>query len=467
MFWNSDALYLPSVLIDVIRDGGSLRTWSFAPTPYFFPDLPVIFLFGSITENVFRALLLYAILQTSLLTFLLGKFIRVLEPKMHYTHSYSLSLLTVSSLLLIADKFPMLYYLYFPSVHISAFLATLWIWPYLKREKVPKYSVFPLLSILTLSDRILILELYLPAVLAWARRYGRWGISFPLISIRFFATGLIGLGLQSLVKVFLTVNSPNKIPTLESLSNWGNDLITGILSLKLSAIFLLFAILGGILCLRKGKESGHSYGFLGYFQLSLCFLPPLFGLYSSENALKYSIPAFVFVPIFFGILPSVKNPTYLGHSRNFALLGLILSLGILSAFVEPPTNIRSWTQTIQPEETICVDEWKEKDSFVFVLSESRKAKRILTYSEKRVLAYPIDFSTLEGSYSVSNKEWFLFPPEGPVAVLPDGLGESRVKSFYGEPSRILECSSGNGKIWVYEETDKIRDYLQRPIQKTK
>lgn len=467
IFWNIEALYLPSVLIDVLRDGGSLRAWSFAPTPYFFPDLPIVFIFGYITENVFRTLTLYAIFQTSLLAYLLGKFIRAMEPKMPRPQSYVFSLLTLSFLFLIAEKFPLLYFLYFPSVHISAFLTSLWIWPYLKREKVPKYSIFPLLSILTVSDRILILELYLPTLLAWARRYGRWGVSFPLISIRFFATGLIGLGLNSFIKIFLAINSPNKLSTLESISHWWADFFSAILSLKLSGIFLAFAILGGILCLRKGKEAGHSYGFLGYFQLSLCILPPLLGLYSGQNSLKYSLPAIVMVPVLFGILPSIKNQNYLSHSRNFAFLGLIFGLGIFAAFGEGAGQLRDPWESIRPPETVCVDEWKEKDSFVFVLSEPRKARRILTYSEKRVLAYPIDFSTLEGSYSVSNKEWFLFPPEGPIAILPEGLGESRIKSFYGEPSRVLNCESGNGKIWVYDETEKIRDYLQRPVQKTK
>lgn len=469
IFWNMEALYLPSVLIDVLRDGGSLRTWSFAPTPYFFPDLPIVFIFGYITENVFRTLTFYAIFQTSLLAYLLGKFVRAMEPKMPRPQSYVFSLLSLSSILLIAEKFPLLYFLYFPSVHISAFLTTLWIWPYLRREKVkiPKYSIFPLLSILTLSDRILILELYLPAALSWARRYGRWGTSFPLISIRFFATGLIGLGLHSLIKIFLAINSPKKLSTLESISHWWSDFFASILSLKLSGVFLLFAILGGVLCLRKGKESGHSYGFLGYFQLSLCLLPPLLGLYSGENSLKYSIPAIVMVPVLFGILPSVQNQNYLSHSRNFAFLGLLFGLGVFAIFGEGEAQFRDPSESIRPPETVCVDEWKEKDSFVFVLSEPRKARRILAYSEKRVLAYPIDFSTLEGSYSVSNKEWFLFPPEGPIAILPDGLGESRIKSFYGEPTRVLHCESGSGKIWVYEDNAKIRDFLQRPVQKTK
>lgn len=464
-----EALYLPSVLIDVLRDGGSLRTWSFAPTPYFFPDLPIVFIFGYITENVFRTLTFYAIFQTSLLAYLLGKFVRAMEPKMPRPQSYVFSLLSLSSILLIAEKFPLLYFLYFPSVHISAFLTTLWIWPYLRREKVkiPKYSIFPLLSILTISDRILILELYLPAALSWARRYGRWGTSFPLISIRFFATGLIGLGLHSLIKIFLAINSPKKLSTLESISHWWSDFFASILSLKLSGVFLLFAILGGVLCLRKGKESGHSYGFLGYFQLSLCLLPPLLGLYSGENSLKYSIPAIVMVPVLFGILPSVQNQNYLSHSRNFAFLGLLFGLGVFAIFGEGEAQFRDPSESIRPPETVCVDEWKEKDSFVFVLSEPRKARRILAYSEKRVLAYPIDFSTLEGSYSVSNKEWFLFPPEGPIAILPDGLGESRIKSFYGEPTRVLHCESGSGKIWVYEDNAKIRDFLQRPVQKTK
>ncbi|TGK03836.1 hypothetical protein EHO59_09900 [Leptospira semungkisensis] len=467
LFWNTEALYLPTILLDVLRDSSPLRGWSFAPTPYFFPDLPAIFVLGYATGDIFKTLVIYAILQVTILALVLGRFIRTLEPKMGRTQSYTLSFLSLSFLFILSEKFSLLYFLYLPSTHISAFITTLWIWPYLRKEKVPKNSVFPILSLITLSDRILVFELYFAAALCWARRYGRWGISFPLISLKFFFAGAVGIALNMVLRVLLTIQSPNKIPITDSILLWWKDLVGSLLQLGLPGIFLVCSFITALWCLKKSKEWGHSLGFIGYFQLILVLLPPLTGIYTGENGLKISLPAFVMVPVLFGVLLSLRNPGDRSNSRNFAILGLIIGLGIFTGYRRQSEGNWAPISFSRPDEVSCVDDWKEKDSFVLVLAEARKAKRIFIYSETKTLAYPIDFSTLEGAHTLSNKEWFLFPPEGPIAVLPDGLGEHRIKSFYGEPTRILDCPNGLGKILVYEETQKIIELLQRPFQKTK
>ncbi|WP_207766269.1 hypothetical protein [Leptospira wolffii] len=467
IFWSSEALYLPSILIDIVREGGSLRGWSFAPTPYFFPDLPLVFLFGSVTGNAFGAILTYAIFQSLVFGGLLGRFIHSIEPKMRRSGSYSLGLLSASFLFLLAEKFPTLYYLYLPSSHTSAFLITLWIWPYLRKERVRKYLVFPILILSVFSDRILLFTLFLPAGLAWARRYGRWGVSFPLISVRFFASGALGFGLYSLSRVVLTIQSPNKIATGESFTLWWSDWIDSILNLELQGIFLILALVTAFWSLAKSREWGHSLAFAGYFQIILIFLPPLAGLYSGPTGIKLSLPAFTLVPVLFGVLVSLPRPEFGTNARNIALLGAILGLAFFSIFHRNPDTLWGLQGFPKPNEASCIDDLKETDSFVFVISEPQKARRIFAYSDKRALAYPVDFSTLEGLHAISNREWFLFPPEGPIGVIPEGLGEHRIRSFYGEPSRILTCPKGKDSLWIYENTDKIREFLQRPFQKTK
>lgn len=467
IFWNTDALYLPSILIDVIRDGGSLRSWSFAPTPYFFPDLPLVFLFGSLTGNAFGAIFLYAVFQALFFAWALGRYLSAIEPKATKPQSYSLALLSLSFFFLVAERFPLLYNFFLPSLHISAFFAALWIWPFLTREKVRKYLVFPILILFTASDRILVFELFLPAALAWARRYGRWGISFPLISVRFFASGAIGIGLYSFSRIFLSISSPNKIPTGESVTLWWGDLLDSLLTGDLQGIFLVFAILTGLWCLAKSKEWGHGLAFSGYSQILLVFLPPLAGLYAGQNGFKISLPAILMTPALIGVLVAFRNPKFASNARNFALLGSILGLGIFSAWNRGSEAYLHFFEIPKPKEAICLDLLKETESFVFVVSEAQKARRIFAYSEKRVFAYPIDFSTLEGAQTISNREWYLFAPEGPIGVIPEGLGEYRIRSFYGEPSKIVSCPNAAGTVWIYEETSRIREFLQRPFQKTK
>lgn len=63
--FNSDALYIPTVLADVLRGGGRLADWYLTPAPYFFPDyllyLPAYLLGASIYDQV----LIFALLQVA------------------------------------------------------------------------------------------------------------------------------------------------------------------------------------------------------------------------------------------------------------------------------------------------------------------------------------------------------------------------------------------------------------------
>ena len=63
---NSDTLFLPTLLSDILVNGGSLSDWSLPPAPYFFPDLLVFLISYLLGMGPYLQLLVFAVLQSTL-----------------------------------------------------------------------------------------------------------------------------------------------------------------------------------------------------------------------------------------------------------------------------------------------------------------------------------------------------------------------------------------------------------------
>lgn len=64
---NSDTLFLPTLLSDLLVNGGSLSDWSLPPAPYFFPDLFVFLVSYLLGMGPYLQLLAFAVMQSSLI----------------------------------------------------------------------------------------------------------------------------------------------------------------------------------------------------------------------------------------------------------------------------------------------------------------------------------------------------------------------------------------------------------------
>ena len=63
---NSDTLFLPTLLSDLLANGGSLSDWSLPPAPYFFPDLFVFLISYLLGMGPYLQLLAFAVVQATL-----------------------------------------------------------------------------------------------------------------------------------------------------------------------------------------------------------------------------------------------------------------------------------------------------------------------------------------------------------------------------------------------------------------
>lgn len=472
--------------LDVFRDGGSFLSWSFTPSPYFFPDFPIISALLWIFGNAQKALVVFAFLQTILFTVLMERFwIYLAEEKNGKRLSRkearrvkSWVLVSISFLLLAAKNFPTLYILFLPSIHASAFLVTLYVWPLLsktfKKREVWTLSFWVVLTVA--SDRILFVELVIPGILAGFLHRdstgSAWKRFFPQSSKILLVSGIAGLILHSILKSFLFIEKSGRIPVALSFvqairdisrfkdealvwfSNGGASAIpvpTILISIFAISLFFAFA--------RIHKTKSTTFLFL--FFAILAFAPVLTGTYIDEYSLRYAAPALILSPVF------------LVFVAGFPKRGLALSIFVLFLSIwfigqkksENPENaILRLFRTI-PQEASCVDKIGKNRVISLVVADFWNAKRIRVFSEEKIPSVHVAYGTLEGSHTISNREWYLKDYSGTVAVLTEGLGEERILEVYGKPSDRTQC--GSKEFYFYEDSQKIREALRRPFQKTK
>ncbi|MBM9499810.1 hypothetical protein JWG44_06040 [Leptospira sp. 201903071] len=488
IYQNSDILYLPSLALDLFRDGGNFLSWSFTPSPYFFPDFPIVSILFLLFGNAQKALLTFAFLQTILFTVLMERFwIFQREEKKRNQLSKKDSrrikswiLLFVSALLLAAPNFPTLYILFLPSIHASAFLVTLYAWPLLhnKLDKRQTAFLFVWIVLTVASDRILALELVIPGILSGflfskekiADR--NWKRFFPESSRILLFAGITGLILHVILKSFLYIEKPGKIPALVSFVQLQKDGIRFFAEAQIwvtsgfrenfpvpAILFLslFIALTFGLARIRKSKTTA----FLFFFFLILTLAPIASGAYVDEYSLRYAAPALILAPFFLISIAGFPK-------RNLTVAIFLLFLLLWKIGEKVPEGLENrlirlfqWV----PQETACLDKIAEKEPVSLSVADFWTAKKLLVFSKKKIPALHVAYGTLEGSHTISNRDWYLKNYSGTILVFTKGLEENRILDVYGVPSTKENC--GEISVFLYRDLGKIHEALKRPFQKTK
>ncbi|MDV6236362.1 hypothetical protein CH379_012065 [Leptospira ellisii] len=504
IYLNSDILYLPALALDVFRDGGNFLSWSFTPSPYFFPDFPIVsallFLFG----NAYQALYCFAFLQILTFTVLAERFwIFVQEErigkKLSIRESRSVRswvLVLISLPLLGAARFPAFYILFLPSIHTSAFLVCLYAWPFIHQTTQRRNRILLFLTILftVASDRILFVELILPVFFAGfffpgsnpndrgAGRFDLWKRLLPENGRLVLAAGIFGLTLHSILKSFLHIERPGTIPISLSLDKALGDGIrffteaaawfrTGIVagtrsSSDAAADFpvpaVAFLCYAAALCVSLSRiHRAKSNVFLAFFFSLLFFIPIAAGSYVDEYSLRYAAPALILAPLYLGFV--------LGFQKRFLTFALFVSFLIAAvagnSLPKPFENALFRGHRWAPAESACVDAIAERQGIDLAVADFWTAKRIRVFSKRKLSAVHAAYSTLEGSHTISNRDWYLRTYESPAVVIPRGLGNENTLLIYGIPEEKTAC--GDLEIWIYKNPERILQTLRRPFQKTK
>ncbi len=354
-------------------------------------------------------------------------------------------------------------------------LVTLYAWPLIHKtfQKRQVWTLIVWITFTVASDRILFVELIVPGILAgflfpsdMRKRV------FPESSRILIASGIAGLILHAILKSFLFIERSGKISIDRSLAQVTTDCIrffteaqvwihSGLKGkVPIPAILILILIVALAFSLIRIKKS-KSIAFLFFLFAILCFAPIVTGSYIDEYSLRYVSPALILAP--FLLLSATEFPKRTLTLTTFILFLLLLLIGQKTS----PNIENSFDRLFRtvPQEAQCVDEISEKTQISLVISDFWTAKRIRVFSKKRIPSIHVAYGTLEGSHTISNREWYLKDYPGTIAVFTQGLEEKRIQEIYGTPSGQTQCKEL--KIYFYEDFRKIGEALRKPFQKTK
>ncbi|ASV10263.1 hypothetical protein B2G50_19890 [Leptospira interrogans serovar Canicola] len=108
-----------------------------------------------------------------------------------------------------------------------------------------------------------------------------------------------------------------------------------------------------------------------------------------------------------------------------------------------------------------MDEITRKSPISIVISDFWTSKMIRVFSKEKFQSIHVSYGTLEGSHTISNREWYFKDAPGIIAVLTEGLGEDRVLEIYGTPFSITKCGEKN--LYLYKDHQKFKEILRRPF----
>jgi len=167
-FFNSDALYLPTLYKDIVDNHQPYSNWYLTPTPYFFPDMFLYFISNFITQNYYYAIPLFFTFENIFLFFIIYKINSI------YTNK-EFSLYTTSFIMMLIYLFPLKVYIlqYVSGFHYGEFLAGLIVLYFTIQYLIKKnfsfkeLLIFLLISSITLaSDKLLLLHYLIPITLS-------------------------------------------------------------------------------------------------------------------------------------------------------------------------------------------------------------------------------------------------------------------------------------------------------------
>ncbi|MDN6859098.1 hypothetical protein QO207_21085 [Pseudomonas sp. CAN2814] len=122
--FNSDGLYLPTLLSDLTAHGGQLADWYLTPAPYFFPDMPMFAVAQALGHGAYRSFLMFASLQTLVLFASLWAIARLCVGRDDSTLAALATLALVGLGLAGREPFSLLFV---SAYHYGIFLAALWL----------------------------------------------------------------------------------------------------------------------------------------------------------------------------------------------------------------------------------------------------------------------------------------------------------------------------------------------------
>ncbi|MDZ4727177.1 MAG: hypothetical protein SH817_13560 [Leptospira sp.] len=398
---HADNLYLP-LLIKDLKNGVSIHSWYYPPSPYFFPDACIIYILSLFLGDEW-ILLCFGLVNISIILFVFYHFYHskgkcnAYKILLIFITGQTLSLLIAN---LFSKKIEPIVYLLLNGHHTSVIYLSIFLFLFLNKKNLNflfKVLIFVVFVMAYVSDRFFIIGILAVLLSQWGKRnHSRIKHSFFLILILIFGE-ILYQGLSG------TINLPSHFHLLPLrladrtifenlyffLVYYYDFLKIFIFEVSFSFLLFFFSSLIFVLCFKNKLTKQDRYLLAGLFILSLGFLG-IIGryIYPHPFPFRYMIPSVVFL-LFYGVFLFLKITKFNPVSSSY-LIALLVLQGITILFIAPD-SISNYREKQQRQIQILRHlEHTTKDKIIWTNYES--ANKIRFYSKDHLRPRPLDNS---------------------------------------------------------------------------
>ena len=474
---NSDTLFLPSFIEDLVAKGGRLSEWSLPPAPYFFPDLGLFLLAYCAGLSPYLQIIAVAIAQTALLFLVLwsvGRKITIPKPSV----SAALVVAVLSLFALSCNKpfdfrsggpFALMLVSVF---HFGVFLAslfsiTLWLSinsseGLVKRNKSALLSFCALIFLSTVSDSFFITQALIPltAITLCQALIERHHCTRKLLYRLSFMCLASTTGFFS-SKLLTTLNTTRPNPhigikgSLQRLDNIA-DIVLHTISVYplLMLVAVLYLVMVGGAFQRFFKDKSEP------FKLDWLVLFSCLSIVSTVTSLLFltnlpAIGARYLIPLFFW--PLIIVVWGLAHwlRHYFTLIALTLVVTLVSLLTIASSDLLKSDELslhYYPREISCIDDALESTGARQGLAQYWDARYLQTFSRLNlsVAQYSVNLDPMPFFISINRfKKSYDFAVSSNHVNRAWQIQPETLERAGGSPMLVKTC--GSSTVYVFEK----------------
>ena len=412
LFFNSDALFFPSLFKNIFLEGKHFADWVLPPSAYLFPDAILYTIAYVLNKNVFSQILIFAILQSVLFFFLVSV---LLSFFIRRSDAISFSALISSNIILLglysADPygFSFIDVFHFGSL-LSFLILTVLSLKYLSATSTKgKYYIGGLTVFLAtcsvLSDRIILVQFVAPILLIGIY-FSRTGAKSKEI-LKFGMLLVICYPLAIIIgKIFLPeTGSLDSGIGFGSVSNKLMMLVTWAINrpwlIQFSITLVPVSIFVALLFLHQnrkdeGQRSAQKRLIALLIIVSAALILLVTGLSERDFTSRYLLPCFFLAPVFLFILL---------NDKKYKVLVFVLCCSTCLAVLANPSKGKKPVQlyTSYPEFVRCVDALAQKHGVSRGIAQYWDAIPLHVFSNAGLNVVPVidDGSPMRFAYNTS------------------------------------------------------------------
>ncbi len=478
MFYNSDALYLPSLYKDVISGTGHYSHWFLTPAPYFFPDMPMYAISNFIASDYYYAIPLFFTLQSILFVFAIYKIY-----SLFFTRTISIEI--TSFIFAFLYLFPTVssHFIFLSAFHYGEFLVGLFalyfLLKLLSESKIIWLVLFyfiVLSSLAIASDGLYKLHFLLPFFFSI---FTLWlmnildGKKTIVLSIALAFTIFLGNMIHGVLIFNERAYSPKLLVSqlsknVEVLQNiFINAYQNETISFSLSVVVIVLAVF--LIVFKNKLLYVHEKYMLDirtlFLSLFLIFLLigslSVFSLITLPISTRYMIPLFIlpllFLPIYIQYLsPSAKIKIYL--QPLFMILFVVLLILILLDSRSKLLHATIYTKYTTPL-VECVDNFSKDTGATLGIAQYWQSKQLYILSNQNLTLAQVN-NNLDPYTWITTEEWYHNKYD--FALIDNGastsykLDQKKIVKLNGAPTSVYHC--GKTDIVYYKKGFTLKPF---------